>query len=97
VTGRYWRAARTTRRGPRRRLTPRRGLVRAGALCAALAGCAAFRPQPLAGRPALARSVAALDRTRPHGLPIPGDQPLTLADVAVLAVSNSPDLRATRT
>jgi outer membrane protein TolC len=96
-------AARTTRRGPHRRpaslrgLAPLRGLARAGALCAALAGCAASRPQPLADRPALARSVAALDRTRPHGPPIPADRPLTLADVAVLAVSNSPDLRATRT
>ena len=47
-------------------------------------------------RPALALSVAALDRTRPGAQPIPADRPLTLAEIALLAAQNSPDLRAIR-
>ena len=71
-------------------------LARAAALCAVLTGCATDRPQPLARQPQLAPSIAGLDRTRPDGTTIPGNQPLTLADIAVLAVSNSPDLQAVR-
>ena len=74
----------------------RAALVQAGALCAALAGCAGYRSQPLLQHTVLAPSVAALDRTRPGAPPIAADQPLTLASVALLAVQNSPDLRAVR-
>jgi len=66
------------------------------AACIALSGCASYRAEPLSERPGLAPSVAALDRARPDGLPIPADKPLTPAEVAVLAVLNSPDLRAVR-
>lgn len=66
------------------------------AACAILAGCAGFRAAPLLQQPALASSVAALDRTRPGALPIAADRPLSLAEVALLAVQNSPDLRAIR-
>jgi len=71
-------------------------LVPVLAVCAVLGGCAGYRAQPLAERSALASSVAALDRTRPDAPPIPARQPLALADVARLAVQNSPDLRAAR-
>jgi len=71
-------------------------LVPALAVCTILGGCAGYRAQPLAERPALASSVAALDRTRPGAAPIPAGQPLALAEVARLAVQNSPDLRAAR-
>ena len=72
-------------------------LVSLVVLCATLGGCADYRPQPLADHPALAPSVAALDRARPGNLPpVPADRPLTLAEVGLLAVQNSPDLRATR-
>jgi len=67
-----------------------------GAICAALTGCITDRPQPLVPQPHLAFSIAALNRTRPGEPLIPENQPLTLDDVAVLAVSNSPDLRAVR-
>jgi outer membrane protein TolC len=70
--------------------------VRAVALCAAVGGCAGYRALPLLQRPALAPDVAALDRTRPGAPPIPADRPLTLAEVALLAAQNSPDLRAVR-
>ena len=66
------------------------------AACALLAGCAGYNAQPLAPQVALAPSVAALDRTRPGAAPIPANRPLTPAEVGLLAVQNSPDLRATR-
>ena len=44
----------------------------------------------------LAPSVAALDRTRPDAAPIAADAPLSPAEIAILAVQNSPDLRAVR-
>jgi len=66
------------------------------AICAVLGGCAAYRVQPLPDRPALAPRVADLDRTRPGGPPISAERPLTLVDVALLAVQNSPDLRFER-
>ena len=59
-------------------------------------GCAGDHADPLGQRPALAQSVAALHRTRFGGARIPADAPLTLDEVAVLAVQNSPDLRAAR-
>ena len=52
--------------------------------------------QTLAPHAALAPDVAALDRTRPDGPPIPADRPLTPAELGLLAVQNSPDLRAAR-
>lgn len=69
----------------------------ASTLCAALLnGCTGYKAQLLAPNPALAPGIAALDRTRPGAAPIAADTPLTLAEVALLAVQNSPDLRATR-
>ncbi len=62
----------------------------------ALAGCAGYEAQPLAPAAVLAPDVGSLDRTRPGAPPITASGPLTPADVAVLAVQNSPDLRATR-
>ena len=61
-----------------------------------LAGCATYAPQPLPLTSALASSVDALDRSRPDAPPIPGDAPLSPAELAILAVQNSPDLRAVR-
>ena len=62
----------------------------------ALAGCAGYEAQPLAPAAVLAPNVGSLDRTRPGAAPIAASGPLTPADVAVLAVQNSPDLRAVR-
>lgn len=76
--------------------SPTRFHAPALAICATLAGCASYTARPLPGRPALALSVAALDRSRPDAPPIPASQPLTVAEVARLAVQNSPDLRAVR-
>ena len=64
--------------------------------CAALAGCASYRPQPLEQHASLAESVAGLDRTRAGAAPIPADRPLTPAEVSLLAVANSPALKAFR-
>ena len=66
------------------------------AACALLGGCAGYQAQPLATQTALAPDIAALDRARPGLPPIPADRPLTPAEVALLAVKNSSDLRATR-
>lgn len=70
--------------------------VRLTAACIVLNGCAEFREPPLVFSSALAPDVAALDRTRPGASAIPADQPLTLTEIALLAVQNSPDLRAIR-
>jgi len=53
-------------------------------------------PRPLASKASLAPTVAALDRTRPDGPPIAADRPLTPAELGLLALRNSPDLRAAR-
>jgi len=66
------------------------------AACIVLNGCAGYQTQPLVSEAPLARDVAALDRTRPGAAPIPADRPLTPAEVGLLALHNSPDLRATR-
>lgn len=71
--------------------------VLVGLLCLILAGCASDGTKPLPDRSALVSSVAALDRTRRDAPPIDPGQPLSLASVALLAVQNSPDLRAVRT
>ncbi len=60
------------------------------------AGCAGYEANQLPLQPALVATVAALDRARPGGGQIPAEQPLTLADVGLLAVRNSPDLKAVR-
>ena len=70
--------------------------VRVIAACIVVGGCAGYRSEPLVSQAALAPNVAALDRTRPGTSPIPADRALTLAEVALLAVRNSPSLRATR-
>ena len=64
--------------------------------CVLLAGCAGFKAAPLATQATLAPSVAALDRTRPGAPPIDPGQPLSPADLGILALQNSPDLRAIR-
>lgn len=64
----------------------------------ALAGCATYRPEPLAKRPNLAPSVATLDRTIPAMTA--NDPPVTLEptqsfsidQVGMLAILNDPDL-----
>jgi len=84
-------------RGPCRGRHPyccRAGLLAGAGLLAA--GCAVRDAGDLPVRPALLPSVAALDRTRPSGPPIPADRPLTPAELGLLAVQNSPDLRAAR-
>jgi len=70
--------------------------IRLLAACAFLAGCAGYSAQPLVPRAALASSISDLNRTRPGAPPVPADQRLTPAEVAILAVRNSPDLRAVR-
>ncbi len=64
------------------------GLV---AACASLAGCAAYAPLPLPARPHLAANPADLAH---EGVRLAG--PLGVADVAMLAVRNNPELRAAR-
>lgn len=64
--------------------------------CTLLARCAADPAAPLRRRPALAGSVEQLDRSRPGTTPIPADQPLSVAEVGLLAVRNSADLKALR-
>jgi len=70
--------------------------LRVAAACVAVNGCAGYHAQPLVSEALLARDVATLDRTRPGAAPIPADRPLTPAEVGLLALRNSPDLRATR-
>jgi len=72
---------------------------RAGVLLATtllITGCAGSPARELPSRPALRASVGELDRTMPYGPTIPADRPLTPADLGLLAVQNSPDLRAAR-
>ena len=65
-------------------------------LCGVLASCAVDRTRSLALVDRLAPNVGSLDRTRPDGELIPADRPLTPAELGLLAVQNSPDLRAAR-
>lgn len=77
----------------------RQGALRIGFVAAwsgLAAGCAGYEPKPLLLQSALVATVAALDRAKPGGGQIPAGQPLTLADVGLLAVQNSPDLKAIR-
>jgi outer membrane protein TolC len=64
---------------------------RTAALCILLAGCASYTPLELTDTPKLAPSLAAL---RHHDVSV--TQPLSIPQVAMLAVENSPDLIATR-
>ncbi len=59
-----------------------------------LAGCQGFQRQGLTTPTVLASSVAELDRSRPGGGQIPADRSLTLTEVGLIAVQNSPNLRA---
>jgi len=67
------------------------------AVSLAIAGCATEGKLPLPTASALAPGVVSLIRTRPGAPPIPADAKLSPAEVAILAVQNSPDLRAART
>ena len=71
---------------PNLRAVRLRGLL----LSAALTGCAHYQPLPLSSGAGLAPSIVALD-----GAPAT-NRPLSVTDVARLAVLNSPELRATR-
>lgn len=59
--------------------------------CAGLAACARYGPLPLPAKPDLAGSLIGLR----HG-GVSFDAPLSVSEVAVLAVQNNPDLRAVR-
>ena len=70
--------------------------IRVIAACLILGSCASYDATPLARQAALAPDVAALDRTRPDAGTIPADLPLSPAEIGLLALQNSPDLRAIR-
>jgi outer membrane protein TolC len=63
-----------------------------GALSFLLAACASYQPLPLKTHAELKHKLSELEHT---GVRI--DRPLSVYDVAVLAVENNPDLKATRT
>jgi outer membrane protein TolC len=65
-------------------------------LCAGLAACATYHAAPLASAPPLRNSVAELHHQLPDGSAIAVAGPLSLRDVAALAVLNDPDLVAAR-
>ncbi len=64
--------------------------------CITLTGCATYRPAPLPATPPLRESLAALPHRLPDGGEISMAAPLSLQDVAALAVLNDPDLAAAR-
>jgi outer membrane protein TolC len=68
----------------------------AALLAATLAGCASYRPAPLAQTPDLHASVTALRHELPGGKTLDVTSPLSLQTVAALAVLNDPDLVAAR-
>jgi outer membrane protein TolC len=63
-----------------------------GAVSFLLAACASYQPLPLKTRVELKHKLSELEHT---GVNI--DRPLSVYDIAVLAVENNPDLKATRT
>ncbi len=77
-------------------MSPSRHVISIGIACALLAGCATDQARPLPIQPTLSSSVEQLDRSRPGTEPIPGNQPLSVAEIGLLAVQNSPDLKALR-
>ncbi|HVE20958.1 MAG TPA: TolC family protein [Acidocella sp.] len=64
--------------------------------CCALAACASYRPAPLVTAPPLQDRPGALAHVLPDGRVLSVAGPLSLADVAALAVLNDPDLAAAR-
>src|SRR3984957_19467295 len=64
--------------------------------CASLSACAAYRAAPLPATPPLQDNLAALRHCLPNGLNVATSGPLSLNDVAGLAVLNDPDLAAAR-
>lgn len=84
-------------------VSSRRRIVACLAACAALAGCAAYRPEPLPATASLSPRVTALrvDTARIDLPPLAGRHidlgaPLDIDAVAALAVLNDPRLRAAR-
>lgn len=73
-----------------------RGGVCLGLACCALAACTAYHPVPLADVPPLQSGLSELRHTRPGGSVIDVIAPLSLPDLAALAVLNNPDLVAAR-
>ena len=67
------------------------------AACGALAACAAYHPAPLATTAPLQDRLGALHHALPDGHVIATAGPLSLQNVASLAVLNDPDLVAART
>ncbi len=67
------------------------------AACGALAACAAYHPAPLATVPPLQDRLIALRHVLPDGHEVSTAAPLSLQDLAALAVLNDPDLVAART
>jgi outer membrane protein TolC len=65
-------------------------------LCVGLSSCVAYRPEPLPSSPGLQSSLAALRRQLPDGGTVSVSGPMSLQDVARLAVLNDPDLTAAR-
>jgi hypothetical protein len=63
---------------------------------AGLTGCAVYHAAPLPAAPGLVRDPAALARRLPDGRLIETASPLSLQEIAALAVLNDPDLRAAR-
>lgn len=77
---------------------PRRllGLFLAMFLAMGLAGCVSYHAAPLPAAPPLRDGVAALDHHLPDGGAVPAGGPLSLRNVAALAVINDPELVAAR-
>jgi len=65
--------------------------------CWVLSACTTYHAAPLAIVPPLHSQLSALRHIRPDGSAICVDAPLSLPDVAALAVLNDPDLTAART
>lgn len=73
-----------------------RGYVGLLGVVGLLSGCATYHKAPLSLTPDLKPGLAGLDRHLPGGGQIPIGQPLTLQELAKLAVLNNPDLKAAR-
>lgn len=71
--------------------------VKPAFVCLGLSGCAAYHAAPLNLASPLKNTLAGLNRVAPNGQMIAITTPLTLPNVAALAVLNDPDLAAART
>ena len=80
-----------TSEGLRSRGAPTRAAL-AASVFLAVAGCATYTPAPLVKEPMLASAVMAL-----QGADLASQKALSVAEVAILAIENNPDLRAART